>query len=142
MVGVKRHPALQPLSREHHHALVLARRLERGAAGDLRRALDGWLGAHVELEERVLAPHLDDERAARLRAEHAELRRRGAEAGADPERLAEVGALLRAHVRWEERELFPWLEERCGRETLAELERGLAGGGGASCSIDPGGGGA
>jgi len=36
-----------------------------------------------------------------------------------------LGALLSAHVRYEERELFPLLEERLSREDLAALGRAL-----------------
>jgi hypothetical protein len=62
---MKRHPALAPLSRDHHHALVLARRLRRAdeqdAAGAARAFLEHWMveeRRHFRLEEEVLLPAL------------------------------------------------------------------------------------
>jgi hypothetical protein len=60
---MKRHPALVPLSRDHHHALVIARRLRQATeqtADDAARAfLAHWHDEerhHFRLEEEVLLP--------------------------------------------------------------------------------------
>ncbi len=60
---MKRHPALAPLSRDHHHALVLARKLRRANAQDAadvsRAFLEHWMEEerlHFRLEEEVLLP--------------------------------------------------------------------------------------
>jgi hypothetical protein len=55
----------------------------------------------------------------RLLAEHAEIRRRA----------KALGELLAAHVRFEERELFPVLEARLSHDELIELGRRLDGDG-------------
>lgn len=60
---MKRHPALVPLSRDHHHALVIAQRLRRATvetATEVARAfLSHWDAEeklHFRLEEELLLP--------------------------------------------------------------------------------------
>jgi len=126
---VKRHPALVALSEDHHHELVQARRLLTAAGGppdertrvasayvDLffsetvehfRREEEtvfplyaGHPAANTELLERVLREHMELHGLARG------LRTEAAAGDVSGETLAQLGALLRAHVRLEERELF------------------------------------
>ena len=74
---MKRHPSLQPLSDEHHRALVLARRLRRDSSGmdgehlaklarEVRDEFEAELEPHFRLEERWLLPILEDRGAGRL----------------------------------------------------------------------------
>jgi hemerythrin-like domain-containing protein len=139
---VKRHPSLQPLSDDHHGALVLARHTRRAAERahdpsalvetwqELRRRFARELEPHFRVEEDALFPQLEaageGARVERARADHARLRAlaRGEPA---PEAALEFAALLHAHVRFEERELFPRAEallpaavlEAAGRAALA-----------------------
>ncbi len=117
---MKRDPRLQPLSREHHHALVLARHLERApwsaAMGvDLQRPFEGALEPHFALEERVLLPALSAaggaDMVAQVLEQHGRLRAlaRAAVAG-DAEAARTLGAELRDHVRFEEQVVFPACE--------------------------------
>lgn len=126
-----RHPALQPLSREHFGGLVLARDLLRFSADDatpgqrravLRRLAPAWmedLEPHFVDEERLLGPLITShENFRRLIAEHREIERlvregrvaADAEADPDPAALRRLGQLLHDHIRWEERVLFPAVE--------------------------------
>jgi|SRR5579862_1113648 len=131
---MKRHPALEPLSRDHHRALVLARELGRAstenAASVARRYVEFLKGhelAHFALEETVLLPVLPEgapgpRLAQRVHEDHAFLRQAMGRLGsseADVGFLHAVGRRLREHVRMEERELFPCLEESL---SAAELE--------------------
>ena len=129
---MKRSAALAPLSRDHHHALDAALRLRRADAGTLAEAVASFQAffesrgsRHFEIEEELLLPALpasDPEWSAmceRVLAEHADLRRRGAEV-ADVEAAHALGERLNDHVRFEERELFELLEARL---EPAELER-------------------
>ena len=110
---MKRHAALVPLSHDHHRALVEAKRLrERGDAGVFLRFYLGDMLAHFREEEELLFPLLVEgdgvpELVARALAQHQRIHA-GAHALArgegDP--LA-LGELVEAHVRLEERELFP-----------------------------------
>jgi hemerythrin-like domain-containing protein len=119
---VKRHPHLQPLSDDHHGALVLARRIgraaeQRGAFAEawqeLQRRFDEEVEPHFRVEEQRLLPPLEaaGEQALveRTRGDHARLRTL-VRAGPDPGIGAELAELLRRHVRFEERELFPRAE--------------------------------
>jgi hemerythrin-like domain-containing protein len=72
---------------------------------------------------------------ARLRADHAELGRlleaaRDARAVEQRAHLSAWAELLDRHVRWEERELFPYAEDHVDEASLAriggELEKRLA----------------
>jgi quercetin dioxygenase-like cupin family protein len=142
---MKRHPALVPLSHDHHHALVEARRLGRGADGEdsKRRAVTaGFLRffstetvRHFREEEERLFPTVVDQESAvgellvRALLEHQRIHalverlKRGLAAGdADAATMRELAELLVAHVRLEERELFPLIEEVVSKESLSELD--------------------
>lgn len=123
---MKRSPALQPLSREHHTALTLAKACGRAAqSGDAAtvsqacqrviRAFSNELNAHFLIEEQSLLPLLQTTETQalvqRTLADHQELR--GLLAGLqqnDAAALNRFGQCLMAHVRFEERDLFPAIE--------------------------------
>ena len=129
----KRHPALIPLSHDHHHGLALALRCRKHALGQLNpgdpaaieacaaeasRFFNENLTAHFEAEETVLFPLMAAheecrELVARLESEHREFRKLVAPAG-DPggqrKFLFDFGDLLEQHIRSEERRLFPAFE--------------------------------
>jgi len=110
---MKRDDRLVSLSRDHHTALKLGRRLLAGDGAAALCAELPALAAHFEEEEARLLPLLEAnacaEQAARLRREHAQLRALFA-AAAGGRREGEAGRALIAHVRFEERELFPLVE--------------------------------
>jgi len=135
---VRRRRALAPLSRDHHHALVIAMALTRATPPTARSSAmlfaDFMLEhetRHFALEESVLLPELPaGERGRRLaeraRADHRHLReearRLGANpASASPERVRSLGARLREHVQFEERELFPYLEQSLEAASLDRI---------------------
>ena len=139
---MRRSAALAGLSRDHHHALVVARQLYRARPQDAETAAERFVTflaghelAHFELEERVLLPALPDAPAAKelartTRDQHARLRAaaRRLQDRRDPPELAvlhEAGELLRDHVRMEEQELFPLVEESLDEAALEALGRRL-----------------
>ena len=123
---MKRSPILQPLSREHHTALTLAKASERAArSGDevlvsqtcqrVIRAFSDELEPHFQIEEVSLLPLLHSKEtqplAERTLADHRQLRGLlDALRQNDAVALDSFGKCLAAHVRFEERELFPALE--------------------------------
>jgi iron-sulfur cluster repair protein YtfE (RIC family) len=138
---VKRHPALESLSRDHHHALVVAQRLKRatdGTADEARAAfVQYWQTEgqeHFREEEEILLPALarfanpDQPVVARVLIDHVRIRRLAAER-ADLESTAtlhRLGEELEQHVRREERELFPIIEEAVPEPELVALAERLA----------------
>jgi mannose-6-phosphate isomerase-like protein (cupin superfamily) len=120
---MKRHPSLEPFSRDHNDGLIQARRLDLDGAAALpgfRTLWDGDLRDHFDEEERLLLPLCDADWGDRLRAEHAAIAARVGTAATDEE-ARELGTLLHDHIRWEERELFPYLERRLTEATLRSL---------------------
>ncbi|MDE3132368.1 MAG: hemerythrin domain-containing protein [Acidobacteriota bacterium] len=139
---MKRSEALAILSRDHHHALVVAQKLKRAeaASGDAARA--GYLAyweaegrRHFQLEEELLFPayatHGDARHPLLLRAlgDHVAIRaltaQLAATPAAPPASLHELGAALETHVRLEERELFGVIEAAMPPAELLDLARAL-----------------
>lgn len=125
---MKRHTALQQLSREHHTALKLARQArlacETGhaaAIAEAARAINACfpdeLEPHFRIEEKDLLPALqalgEEEAVRRTLAEHAELRALDRQLRQpDSASLMRFATLLADHVRFEERELFELAQRR------------------------------
>ena len=142
---MKRHPALIPLSRDHHTGLVQAVRLRRAAAaGDASVRLAAARDfveffrnderVHLRDEEEKLFPlllrHVRSQPAPlrEARLQHMQLEGFARElefavaAGVvDRETLAAVGGLVDAHIRVEERQLFPLIEELVPDDELRRL---------------------
>lgn len=135
---MKRSPELAPLSRDHHVALEHALRLRRASPSDVETTVAVFLafllgdgGRHFAREESVLLPALPAgavEAGERLVAEHARIRRSAEALGDRPSVAAAhaLGELVAAHVRFEERELFPMLERDIEPDVLAGIGSRLA----------------
>jgi hemerythrin-like domain-containing protein len=145
---MKRHPALIPLSHDHHNGLVQAVRLRRAAAdGDSCARLSAASEfveffrdeerVHLRDEEEELFPlllrHVSAQPAPlrEARVQHVQLegivRKLDIAVAAgvvDRETLAAAGELLDAHIRLEERQLFALIEELVPDDELRKL--GLA----------------
>jgi iron-sulfur cluster repair protein YtfE (RIC family) len=153
--GLYRAPALVPLSRDHHEALIQALRLRR-AAGRAPAALAfldfhrAELEGHMADEEDVVLPAaepFDPAGAARIRQEHGEIRAIAATleaaVGAGEEitlLMEDLARRLHDHVRFEERVFFMGLQAALPATTMEAMgtalevhraARGLA----ASCRI-------
>ncbi len=148
---MKRHPALVPLSREHHTGLVIAQRLILGRstnprspwpsdvhsqAGRLLQFFEKELQPHFKFEEVELFPRLLEWSTAGavpwqpllqdLRHDHMVMRAMIDELSIErdegaPDRLRTFGAQLRAHIHVEERELFQRIQKECSNEQLATV---------------------
>ena len=132
---MKRSAALADLSREHHTALVWAKRAQASDLRDpqaLMASLVGVFAAEIEPHFRREEDKLLEALAQvglhalveRTLADHAELRAaiERIRAG-DTQALAAFGATLAAHVRFEERELFPAAEAALPADMLAAIVR-------------------
>ena len=143
-----RHESLIPLSREHHYGLMLCLRIHRGlplhcddgawVRAKAAQAVEFFskdLAAHFKAEEDALFPAMQDFAGAstllnELFSEHRELERLAEELGGTEvaqlaDALARFADLLEAHIRKEERELFPLYEEQAGTDLAAEVARAI-----------------
>lgn len=135
---MKRSEALAPLSRDHHQTLVVAQKLARiddqNAAEVIERFAEHWredAEQHFQIEEAVLLPRFaqfgdaHDPAVLRTLGDHVEIRSCVQRLlGVDQPDLAlaaSLGKLLAAHVRFEERELYPLIERTMPEDALTEL---------------------
>ncbi len=134
MPPLERHPLLRPLSREHHHALWLCGRIRRAlmARTDPDPLLDecrlffrGELLPHFGVEEEVVFPVLDRDHPLVRQAisEHRRLSRLFLRKGDATRILRSIETELEAHIRFEERVLFPLVQEMATAEQLERIDR-------------------
>jgi len=142
---MKRHASLVPLSHDHHHALVEARRLGRAAEGmdterceaaaDFIRFFSTETVRHFREEEEQLFPALVGQEDAaepllvqallehqRIHALVGRLEHALAADKVDAATMRELAELLEVHVRLEERQLFPLIEQVVSPDVLSELD--------------------
>ncbi|WP_037585546.1 tryptophan 7-halogenase [Stenoxybacter acetivorans] len=111
---MKRHPDLAHFSREHHTALSLCNCIRREPNADhttqIEAVRDAIL-AHFDAEERQFSAYWHKLNQVHLQEqflqEHQELR----QCFRQPENAAVLAEKLTAHVRFEERVLFPAFEQ-------------------------------
>ncbi|WP_179318956.1 hemerythrin domain-containing protein [Winogradskyella helgolandensis] len=129
----KRHKALQPLSREHHHGLLLSWKIRAGFSKEIDpkriRAYAHWffenhLIPHFELEEihifSILEP--ENELVKRGLAEHRRLKRLFTDYDDDVKILSKIEEELEQHIRFEERILFPEIQKVATEAQLRHIE--------------------
>lgn len=139
---MRRSEALAILSRDHHQALVVAQTLKRAdadnAAAARTRFLDFWEREgrrHFQLEEELLLPayaaygDAHDPLVLHVLADHVAIRAEVIHLAARPDvstdSLHRFGERFAAHVRLEERELFPMIEDAMPADELLELAHAL-----------------
>lgn len=132
---MKRHPALVPLSHDHHLTLVHARELRRAAdadpeerraaAGRFLRHFDPHVVRHFREEEEVVFPllPLQPPELDRVLVEHQRIRSLAGRLRSDPapETLVQLGTLLEEHIRLEERIVFELVQEHAAAAELAAV---------------------
>ncbi len=134
---LKRHPQLIPISRGHHHGLVLAQLLSadvpdykglpntlQGKAVFARQTAERHLFPGFEWIEKVLVPALPEgiEREQVIR-EQKELSEQLANLPECPSEasLNELGEALKRHIRYKERSWFMAVQARLGEDGLRAL---------------------
>ncbi|WP_188207563.1 hemerythrin domain-containing protein [Alkalibacillus aidingensis] len=137
---MKRHESLYPLSHHHHHALVMAVDMSKVGTDESKKSYRDFLRDLIEFwekdgddhfmdEERKLIPlylaygeEVDDELVKTILHQHAEIRGLVHKLRNTTESLTEdmqrLGNLLSEHVRLEERQLFPKIEEQVPEKYL------------------------
>lgn len=139
---MKRDEALAPLSREHHSTLILAQLLKKGApvykglpdtdeakAAYAEQQFKENIRKHFQDEERVLQKVKNcSEAISSLSGEIINEHRQLAELFLSLNKttgladvLDKLGRMLEAHIRKEERALFPLIQEHCSKEELQQV---------------------
>jgi hemerythrin-like domain-containing protein len=130
----KRHKALQPLSREHHHGLLLSWKIRNGFNKNVDpiriKTYTDWffethLIPHFEMEENHIFSILesDNELIKRALAEHRRLKRLFSETEVEAKTLSKIEEELEQHIRFEERVLFPEIQKVATEEQLLHIEK-------------------
>ena len=119
---IKRNEFLVPLSREHHHGLLLCWKIRTGYRKNIEseRMQDyaywfytNHLQSHFDVEEKHVFPILGDgdELVKRALIEHRKLRRLFEAVKVEAKNLGLIEEKLEAHIRFEERVLFNKIQE-------------------------------
>ncbi|MFC2103345.1 hemerythrin domain-containing protein [Bacteroidota bacterium] len=145
---IKRHKALQSISHDHHHGLVLAQLSKKNSPENPK--LPKTLGAKIEFaiaffydelvphfrkEENILFPlvkgrnEVVDELINTVLDEHKQIKSLVSllDEMSNEDVLDEFGYLLESHIRKEERELFKMIEEVLSEEELNSIGETLTG---------------
>ena len=131
---IKRHPALQPLSRDHHFGLLVCWKIRKGLTAQIDPARikayvdwfwDSYLSDHFEEEEKYVFPLLGDgnKLAQQALQEHRSIRGLLDKKEGMEEVLHSLEETLNAHIRFEERELFNAVQEVATAKQLDEIEK-------------------
>jgi len=130
---IKRHAALQPLSRQHHFGLLFSWKIRKGFNKniDIERMqkyaewfYENEIKPHFKDEEKYLFPILEDgnELIERALKEHRRIKRLFKDTK-DPERsLHQLEEELDAHIRFEERILFNEIQKVATEAQLDKIE--------------------
>ena len=144
---MKRHPSLAHLSREHHGALILSRLLQKNAPAykGLPADVEGKAVYALKFYKEELIKHFEEEEKAlklvtgingaldllvkTIFREHKELHALFKSITNHSNIIAhldELGKALEIHVRKEERELFPLIEETCNEDLMTAIDKTLS----------------
>ena len=132
---LKRHRSLVRFSKDHHFGLLLVWKIRQGLntgvqperiSNYLLYFFDEDLDLHFKEEEANLFPMLPEDNSLRRQAEneHAEIYRLikslGAEKG-NTELLLRFAETLKEHIRFEERELFVYMQQTLSATELEQI---------------------
>lgn len=129
---MKRDKNIVPLSRDHHFGLLagwkIRQGLKKGISYDrIRRFVNfHWethQKQHFDEEERILFPYSDNEHTQQAIREHEEIREiiQAINQVEEEQLLTLFADKVTAHIRFEERTLFPYLEQALTPEQLLEV---------------------
>lgn len=130
---IKRHSALIPFSREHHHSLLLGWKIKMGFSKNIspdriKKYADWFFKNHIlehfEEEEKYIFPILgnDHPMVKKALADHKRLISLFNEKENIEDSLKSIKEELEAHIRYEERELFKAIQADATTEELQKIE--------------------
>lgn len=133
---LKRHPALQPLSKEHHQILLLGFKIRQGLKNTIepKRILSysdwffsAYLKPHFKKEEYHLT-HVSGENLdiiSQLKLNHQKVTKAFLKLTPSNSELKRLEELIISHVRYEERVLFEEIQSKMTQEDILYLENHL-----------------
>tara|TARA_R110000751_G_scaffold307769_1_gene431142 strand:- start:106923 stop:107384 length:462 start_codon:yes stop_codon:yes gene_type:complete len=131
---IKRHSALQGVSREHHHGLLLCWKIRTGLSKNVSmeriKVYVDWfyrtyLVPHFELEETYIFPIVGNDHpwVKKALSDHRRLIRLFTSTAADMKTLGQIEETLEQHIRFEERQLFNHVQEMANNKQLDIIEK-------------------
>lgn len=132
-----RNENLYVFSHEHHHGLILAVRLRKAHQADAETLKsyikDFWensLDSHFNNEEKLFLDFIrDKELKQRFLSEHKQIRNLYLDIESSEDDIVEkakrFGILINDHIRFEERILFPWLQDNLSQNELKQIGASL-----------------
>jgi hemerythrin-like domain-containing protein len=132
-----RSPQLTPLSHEHYDGLLFVWRIRQGIRREasiptmneyIRWFWQNHLQSHFENEEKILVPHLPagDTLIQRMLQEHQAIRQLiPGDIDLPLVKVSLLARLLHDHIRYEERDLFPHIENKVAPAELEDIARNL-----------------
>jgi hemerythrin-like domain-containing protein len=134
---IKRNENILPLSREHHYGLLFCWKIKQGIGKKVPCSRmqkyvsyfwDNHLCGHFEEEERLMFCEVNDKLCEDAISQHVEIRALINEINdakqVDEDMLKSLASKLENHIRFEEREVFPFLELAISPEKMISI--GLA----------------
>ncbi len=131
---IKRHKSIQPLSRDHHHSLLLCWKIRTGfsksvAPERMKRYTDWFFENHIEphfqLEEKHMFTILEEEHPLVKKAisEHRSLGRLFKDTEDISKSLSLIEDELERHIRFEERILFNEIQKVATEKQLETISK-------------------
>lgn len=132
---MKRNVNLQELSRDHHHGLLLGWKIKEGIkrnaeAKEIKQYVEYFfteaLLPHFREEEELILSYLSDRDKLKIQTikEHQEIEQLVKELNEPANlqaNLLEIARVLENHIRFEERTLFPYIEQYLNDSELTEI---------------------
>lgn len=131
---MKRHESMVALSRDHHFGLLFCWKIRQGIRklvspermqSYVQYFWDRHLRQHFEEEEGILFAALQDDLCHRAISEHNSIRQLTEKiihiAPVLPDQLSLLADSIDRHIRFEERILFPHLEQKLSGDILADI---------------------
>ena len=130
---ITRKEFLKPISRDHHHGLLLCWKIRTGfrkqvGVGRMKSYTDWFyrrhLLPHFEVEEKYMFPILgnDHDLVKKALSQHRKLRRLFEDEDDVVISLGKIEEQLEAHIRFEERILFNEIQNTVSQKAIEEIE--------------------
>lgn len=133
---MKRNENIIPLSKDHHFGLLCSWKIRQGLKKEIEISRikdyilyfwDHHLKKHFSEEEEILFLNLEDEYTLRIQREHQQIKDIVSQISSSENTslISGFADLLEQHIRFEEREWFPHLEEKLETSVLKKIGKEL-----------------